>query len=118
MNVQKFVLVAALFGAAVSHADTFSTNSIKDAFVATGPSGNLSSNNYGGGGALTLASAALPKGEFQTVMEFDLSAAKAAFDTQYGVGQWTAQSVTLQLNASVHANAIYNSTGPGQFFVS
>ena len=99
-------------------AATYSTNSFSDAFVATGPNGNLRTNNYGGGGALALAAGSLPLGEFQSVIKFNLSAARSSFDAQFGAGLWTVQSVTLQLTASPHNNAIYNEIAAGQFNIS
>ena len=99
-------------------AATVSTNSFSDAFVATGPGGNLSTNNYGGGGALALAASGLPLGEFQSVLQFHLSGARSSFDAQFGAGLWTVQSVTLQLTASPHNNAIYNEIAAGQFNIS
>src|SRR6476660_9839029 len=78
-------------------AATFSTTPTADAYVATGAAGELTANNYGGGGALGLAASGLPLGEFQTVIKFGLSGVRSYFDTQFGVGLWTVQSVTLQL---------------------
>ena len=91
---------------------------IADAFVATGANGNLSGNNYGGGGALAVAAPGLSNGEFQSVLKFDLSAARDSFNAQYGVGQWAIQSVTLQLTSSPHTNPIYNNVAAGLFSVS
>ncbi|HEX5218084.1 MAG TPA: hypothetical protein VFZ59_00830 [Verrucomicrobiae bacterium] len=110
------VCFAVAFG--VGKAATFSTTPIADAYVATGPSGELSANNYGGGGALGLAAPNLPLGEFQTVIKFGLSNVRNAFDAQFGVGLWSVQSVTLQLTASSHGDVIYNEIGPGQFNIS
>jgi len=112
LTVAFFVVVCGC-GAA-----SFSTNAFSDAFVATGPSGNLSANNYGGGGALAIAAGSLPLGEFQSVLQFDLAGARNSFDAQFGAGLWTVQSVTLQLTASPHNNAIYNNIAAGQFGVS
>jgi hypothetical protein len=99
-------------------ADSYSTGAGADAFVAAGPSGNLADNNYGGGGALALAAAGLPNGEFQSVLRFDLSGARSAFDSRYGAGGWFVQSVSLQLSSSPHSNAIYNDVAPGLFALS
>ncbi len=117
-------LLAVIFAASpgVSNAASFTINPIADAFVATGsagnPSGNLSADNFGGGGALVLAAPGLPNGEFQTVLKFDLSGTTSALNTQFGAGQWSIQSVTLQLTASPHSNPIYNTVAAGQFGVS
>jgi len=110
------VLVAVTSG--VCKAASFSTTPVADAYVATGPSGELGTNNYGGGGALGLAAPSLPLGEFQTVIKFGLSSVRNAFDAQFGAGQWSVQSVTLQLTASPHGDVIYNEIAAGRFNVS
>jgi hypothetical protein len=93
-------------------------NPSADAFVTTGPTGNLSNNNYGGAGALSIAAPNLPQGEFQSVLQFNLSSIKSTFDSQFGVGQWSIQSVTLQLTAGAPNNAIFNPSAAGQFSIS
>lgn len=99
-------------------AATFNTVASADAFVATGATGNLSGNNFGAAGALAIAAGNLSLGEFQSVLRFDLSGARNAFDTQYGAGQWSLQGVTLRLSSSPHNNAIFNQIAAGQFGVS
>jgi len=101
-----------------AHAATFTLNPSADAFVTTGPTANLSGNNYGGAGALSVAAPGLANGEFQSVMRFDLSGAKTSFDTQFGAGQWSIQSITLSLTATSPNNAIFNSSATGQFGIS
>jgi hypothetical protein len=105
-------------GVGVAWAATYSTNSFADAFVAAGPTGNLGDNNYGGGGALAVAASGLPNGEFQTVLKFDLSGAREAFNAQFGAGEWSIQSVSLQLTSSPHNNAIYNAIAAGSFGIT
>jgi hypothetical protein len=100
------------------HAATFNLNPSMDAFVTTGPSGNLSGNNYGGAGALSVAAPGLVQGEFQSVLQFDLAAARSAFDTQFGVGQWNIQSITLSLTAAAPLNPIFNASTAGQFGIT
>lgn len=97
---------------------TFSLNPSGDAFVTTGPTGNLSTNNYGAAGALAVAAPGSAKGEFQSVLQFGLAGAKSSFDSEFGAGQWTVQSVTLQLTATAPNNNIFNSTSAGQFAIS
>src|SRR5262245_38983576 len=84
----------------LGNAASFSTNPTADAFVTAGPSGNLAGNNYGGAGALSLSAAGLPQGEQQSVLQFNLGEAVSPFNSTFGVGQWTVQSLTLQLNAA------------------
>jgi len=56
---------------ASASAATFSQNPTQDAFV---NSANPTSN-YGGAGALAVSGAALPKGEFNSLLQFNLAAA-------------------------------------------
>jgi hypothetical protein len=102
----------------IAFAASTSTIATSDAFVATGPTGDLSDNNYGGGGALAIAAAGLPNGEFQTLMKFGLSGVRNSFDTQFGAGGWSVQSVSLRLSSSPHSNPAYNDIAPGLFGVS
>jgi len=115
--LQTVVLLSALSARSLLAA-TFSLNPAADAFVTTGPSGNLSTNNYGGAGALSVAAAGLAQGEFQSVLQFNLSGAKSSFDSQFGAGQWSIQSVTLQLTAASPNNPIFNTSAAGQFGIS
>jgi hypothetical protein len=105
----------ALLLALTAQAATFTLNPSADAFVTTGPTANLTGNNYGGAGALSVAAPGLPQGQFQSVLQFGLSGAKTSFDTQFGAGQWTIHSVTLQLTATAPNNGIFNSSAAGQF---
>jgi hypothetical protein len=111
---------AIFFSACICSAQTasFSSQPTADAFVTTGSSGSLSSSNFGAAGALAVSASGLPQGEFQSVLKFDLAAAENSFNTQFGVGNWTVQSVTLQLVSAPHANAIFNEIAPGQFGIS
>ncbi len=97
---------------------SFSVQPFADAFVTTGASGSLSVSNFGGAGSLAIGAPGLAQGEFQSVLQFDLSVARSSFDAQFGAGQWAVQSVTLQLTSSPHNNAIFNDIAAGQFNVS
>jgi len=107
-----------LLFAAACPASTFITNSFSDAFVTTGPGGSSSGKNFGTAGVLGVSAPGKPQGEFQSVMEFDLSAALNLFNSQFGAGQWSIQSATLQLHAAPPNNAIFNAVSAGQFGVS
>jgi hypothetical protein len=100
----------------VGQTGSFSVQPNADAFVTSG--GSFSSSNFGAAGSLAIAVPGLAEGEFQSVLRFDLSAAQSSFNTQFGAGQWTIQSVTLQLTSSPHNNAIFNDINTGQFGVS
>ena len=99
-------------------AATVSSNPVADAFVTPGSDGSLSGNNYGGAGIMGVAGPGKPQGEFQSVLRFDLASTKTAFDLQFGAGQWTIQSVTLQLTAAPANNAILNAPSAGNFAIS
>jgi hypothetical protein len=90
---------------------------VADTFLTTGPTNDLTGNNYGAAGALSVAAPGKPKGEFQSLLRFDLSAAKATFDAAYGPGNWTIQSAALQLTAASPANPLFNATSAGSFAV-
>ena len=101
------------------------TNDIADAFVTSGSGNNANpSDNYGAAGALVVAGSASANGEFLSLVEFNLSAAKTAFDTQYGVGNWTVSSVriTLKSNFGIQgeqpSNLIFPSINTGGFSIT
>ena len=121
--MKRFALMLPLsfalaFVAPAARAISFSTNPTADAFVTTGPTNNLSGNNYGGGGGISVSASGLPQGEQQSVLRFDLAAAKASFDGVFGVGQWNLQSVTLQLTATSPNAGIFNASAAGQVGIS
>jgi hypothetical protein len=128
MNSQKTSLLTVLTAVTVavqfavsSRAASFSANPAMDAFVTTGPSGNLVSSNYGGAGSLAIATQSASgnaQGTFASVLQFNTAGAFSAFNSQYGVGQWSIQSVTLQLNSAPANNAIFNPVSAGQFGIS
>ena len=93
-------------------------NPSADTFVTTGASGNLSGNNYGGAGAVSIAAPGLAQGEFQSLLQFNLASTKSSFDSQFGAGQWHLLSISLQLTATSPNNAIFNSSAAGQFSLS
>jgi hypothetical protein len=88
-------------------------NPVADTFVASAQP----NNNYGSGGALSAAASELPQGEFQSLIRFNASSAKSAFDAAYGAEQWTIQSVSLQLTAAAPNNVIFNASAAGQFSI-
>jgi hypothetical protein len=112
------ILLFWTLAAPVAFSATFSLNPGADAFVTPGATGNLGNNNYGGAGAVGVSAAGLAQGEFQSVLQFGLSGAKSSFDIQFGAGQWTIQSVSLQLTATAPNNGIFNANSAGQFAVS
>ena len=117
----KLFLAASLLvpGTGSLFAATVTLNPFMDSLVTTGPTGNLSSSNYGGAGALAISAPGSAKGEFQSVMEFNLSTATSTFNSIYGAGGWSIQSITLQLNATPNNSpTFFNLTTAGQFNIS
>ena len=88
-------------------------NPVADAFVTSAQP----DSNYGGAGALSVAASGLPKGEFQSVLRFDASSAKASFDATFGAGQWLIQNVTLRLTAAYPSKDLFNTSAGGQFTI-
>jgi hypothetical protein len=89
-----------------------------DAFVTTGPDGNLSADNFGGNGSLAVSAGGLPNGQFQSLLRFDLAGAVASLNAQCGVGKWQIFDVTLTLWAVPPGNAIFNNPAGGSINVS
>lgn len=111
-------LVVLGVSASPAGATTINSNPVADAFVTPGSDGSLANNNYGGGGVLGTAASGKPQGEFQSVMRFNTAATFAAFNTEFGAGMWTIQSITLQLTAVPPNNAIFNTPSAGNFTLS
>ncbi len=109
------VLLSGLAGGALGA--TMAVHPAADAFVTTGPDGNLSGNNYGGAGALAISGPGSSKGAFTSVIRFDLASVKAAFDAAYGTGAWTVQTITLQLTSTNPNNPTFNAQSDGQFSI-
>ena len=118
VNPVAALFVSALLGVTSALGATFSANPTLDALVTAGPSGNLANNNYGGAGSLSLSAAGLEMGELQSVLQFNVAGAVSAFNTQFGVGQWSIESVSLRLTAANANNPIFNSPAPGTFGIS
>lgn len=95
-------------------AATFSLSPTADAFISSANA----TNNYGGAGSLQVSAPGLAKGEFQALIQFDLSSAKANFDSVLGAGQWTVGSASLQLTAANPNNALFNTSAAGHIAVS
>lgn len=96
-------------------------DTMADAFIANGPSGNLAGLNFGSAGTLAIAPASSAKGEFDSVIEFNTSSAFNNFNTTYGAGNWQVTGVSLMLasNFGVQGqqpnNNIFNTINAGSF---
>lgn len=116
--IWKLAVILMLATAVRGTAQIWTLNPVADAFVTTGTLNTLAGNNYGGAGALGISGADASKGLFDSVLLFDLASAKSQFDTLYGVGLWSVQSITLKLTATNPANPIFNAQSTGQFAVT
>ena len=103
-------------------ADTSFTvnNTAADSFL----SGNAPTLNYGGAGTLAIAPASSPKGEFDTVLKFNLAGAASQFNSTYGAGNWQISGLTLKLASSfgtsgaVPGNNSLNAVSGGKFGIT
>jgi len=109
MSIRTLLLL--LFSVGTCNA-AVTLNAVADTFVTTGPANSLTTKNYGAGGALGV-SAALTNGTFNSVIRFDVSTAVAAFNTQFGAGNWNLSSVQLALATTTPNNAMFNGTTNG-----
>lgn len=77
-------------------------------------------SNYGRAGALSVAAGGLPRGEFQSLIRFDLSTVRSQFDILFGAANWTIQSAELRLNRELISggNNLFNTSAAGQLGVS
>jgi hypothetical protein len=109
MRLTAFVTLVLLLSS-IARAATFNVTPSADAFVSSANP----ANNYGGAGAITVSAPGLPKGELQSLLQFNLAAAKTSFDARFGAGQWLLSSASLQLTAASPNNGIFNSPAAGQ----
>ncbi len=132
-NTKKLRKAATIFSAIfalpmIAGADSSFTinNTTADAFLASGPPGSpvgagLSSLNFGGAGTLAIAPASSPKGEFDSVIQFNSAAAISQFNTTYGTGNWQITGLTLFLASNFATqgqqpnNGIFNTINAGNF---
>jgi hypothetical protein len=108
--------------------DSFYTvsNATADSFLASGSVGNpagtnLSGLNFGSAATLAIAPATSAKGEFNSVLKFNLAGAVNQFNAAYGAGNWHVTGLTLALasNFGVQGvqpnNNIFNTIHAGRF---
>jgi hypothetical protein len=75
-------------------------------------------SNFGGARAVVVAPPALSNGEHQGLMRFDLAPAKAAFEAQFGAGNWTVTSASLRLTTTPASSGNFNANAAGPINVS
>ncbi len=129
-QAKLFILAACIvFLVACAHTQTtYSGTTSQDAFLATGspdnPDGtNLTDLNYGAAGTLAVSPASADKGEFQSVLMFNFSAAASQFDSTYGANHWTITGISLTLTSNFGTagfqpfNGIFNVISGGNFVI-
>lgn len=123
--------LAALLLCASHPADSqvvFTNTTTADAFLATGSPSNpdgsdLTGLNFGAAGTLAIAPPSAAKGEFQSVIQFDLSGAIPLFNSTYGSNHWTISAISLDLTSNYGTqgvqpnNGIFNMINGGQFVI-
>ena len=106
------IAIVAAIRVHVEAATTLSTpiNPDQDTVIATGVSNAFVNNNYGSAGAVSVAGASSGKKEQRAVMRFNVSTVISSFNALLGVGNWSIDSVTLQLAAQVPGgtNPLFN----------
>jgi len=119
---QTHILLLAAFSLPFAlKADTaFTATATADSFLsATSPT-----LNFGGAGTLAIAPAGSPKGEFDTLIKFNLGGAISQFNSTYGLGGWQITGLTLRLAGSfgtqgaVPNNNLLNAVSGGSFGIS
>ena len=122
----RFALLVICF---VARAEvTYTGTTSADAFLATGSSNNpvgtdLTGLNFGAAGTLVVAPASSVKGEFQSVIRFNLSNAVALFNTTYGTNGWRIAGISLELTSNYGVggvqpnNPIFNVISGGSFVI-
>lgn len=106
---------------------TYTTSTSQDAFLATGssnnPDGDLTGLNFGAAGTLAISPPSADKGEFQSVLEFNLAGAVTLFDTTYGTNGWIITAISLELTSNNATNGIqpnnpiFNAISSGNFAI-
>jgi hypothetical protein len=120
--LRTIFLALGLTGAA--SAATVTLTPMADAFVTAGsadPNAGSPNANYGAAGALQVSGSGSTEGEMQSLLQFNLASAKASFDSTFGVGNWSVDSITLQLGTNFGTqgvqpnNPIFNRINGGIF---
>jgi hypothetical protein len=107
---------------------TYTTTTSADAFLATGSPDNpigtdLTGLNFGAAGTLAISPPSADKGEFQSVVQFDLADAVTLFNSTYGTNGWTITAISLELTSNYGTsgvqpnNGIFNVISGGNFVI-
>ena len=123
-----FAVALVCIGSSAKAQVTYTGTDYADAFLATGSSNNpegsdLTGLNFGGAGTLVVAPAASVKGEFQSILEFNVTNAMGLFNTNFGAGNWTVTGISLKLTSNYGTagvqpnNAIFPVISGGDFVI-
>lgn len=107
---------------------TYTTTTSEDVFLATGSPGNpvgtdLTGENFGAAGTLAISPASAVKGEFQSVIMFNLAGAVTLFNNTFGTNGWKVSHITLTLTSNYSIagvqpnNGIFNIISGGNFVI-
>ncbi len=120
-KIPLFLLLVCLLSSPATLLAQFTTYSQQveaDSFVSSGQP----DSNFGAMAAMQIAAPALAQPRtLETLLRFNTTAMHAAFDTDYGPGNWTVTGVTLSLFSNVAtagqqpANGSFNKIGAGGF---
>src|SRR5262249_43691961 len=84
-------------------------------------SANAPGSNFGAAGTFAIAGATDPKGEFDSVLMFNTTAAVTSFNGLYGAGNWAITGLSLSLASNFPTqgqsvgNPIFNNINAGTF---
>lgn len=125
----KFIAILLFIWPSLSEAQvTYTMTTSEDAFLATGssniPAGSdLTGLNFGAAGTLAISPPSAVKGEFQSVLEFNLAGAVTLFNATYGTNGWSITGISLELTSNYGTsgvqpnNSIFNVIGGGNFVI-
>jgi hypothetical protein len=122
-----FGAAVACFCLAAAGQTTFTVTTSADAFLAAGSPDNplgadLTGLNFGAAGTLVIAPANAVKGEFRSVIRFDLSGETNLFNSTYG-SNWVISGISLELASNDGTdgvqpnNPIFNAISGGKFVI-
>jgi len=90
------------------------TPPVADAFVSyANPT-----SNFGGSGAMQIAGSGVINGQFDCVLNFNTAASKAAFDAQFGAGNWSVTGTSLRLTAASGGQSLFTPQNSGDVNVT
>ena len=117
---QLLVLVGVLILHGAAGAAPVTVTATADTFVDSAQP----DSNFGGAGAMQLTAAGNSKGQLISLIKFDPTAITTAFNSEYGAGDWTPSSITLDLGTNFGTqgatpnNPIFATIEAGEFDIN